>query len=164
MTLTEFYKEADIRFFDHVTVPRRSLAPTSSAPRTRRRSSTGGAGAPVLGLAEAYLATAVHVPALEVLGAAARQAQDRVDALGAEFTQAEADARRMPPTVFDDWELGTEEDRQELTVRPARYAPRASLTRCAANTPDAQDERTRDGERALVREPARLDGDGASGG
>jgi hypothetical protein len=116
MTLTEFFKQADIRFLDELTIPRRALAPAS------RRRSSSGALAGELSFAETYVASAVLVPALEVLGGAARQAQERIDALRAEFAQAEADAGKVPPSVFDDWELGSDEDRQELAVRRASRA------------------------------------------
>lgn len=65
-----------------------------------------------------FLAMTVHVPQLQVYGAAAKSLQAWIDDSKAHFAQANEDAKRLPPALFEEYMAIDEEGKGDLLVRP----------------------------------------------
>ena len=102
---------------DDITVPRRSSIHPSQL--RRRRSSTSRAAAPVdpaAALVDDFLAMSIHVPQLQVYGAAAKTLQAWIDDSKAHYTQANEDAKKLPPGLFEEYQAIDDEGKADLLV------------------------------------------------
>jgi kinetochore protein Spc7/SPC105 len=117
ISIDDFFELTGIKFMDGMTVPRRSSVHPSQL--RRRRSSTireAPNESPADALADRFLALALHVPQLEVHAAAARDLQNWIDGTKTHFMQANEEALKLPPVMFEEYRAGDEEDRDYLLV------------------------------------------------
>lgn len=106
-----------VKFLDDITVPRRSMVHPSQL-RSRRSSTARDAtrADPEAGMVEDFLAMSIYVPQLQVYGSAAKDLQAWIDNSKTHFAQANEDAQKLPPALFEEYLSIDEEGRADLVV------------------------------------------------
>ncbi|KAI5992545.1 Spc7 kinetochore protein-domain-containing protein [Pisolithus marmoratus] len=109
ISIQQFFEMTGIRFMDEIAAPRRqSIHP--SALRPSRRASVDGQ----IPLAEYIVAMAVDVPQLELYTHVSKDLQAWIERIQAIYREAEEEALKMTPQLFQEFVLADETGQAEL--------------------------------------------------
>jgi kinetochore protein Spc7/SPC105 len=97
----------DIRFMDEITAPRRSIHPSS---RTSAREPS------LIPLAEYVVAVDVDTPQLELYTHVSKDLQAWIEKSKQDYRQAEDEASKVTPELFEEFREADEESQKELLV------------------------------------------------
>ncbi|KAG2155502.1 Spc7 kinetochore protein-domain-containing protein [Suillus clintonianus] len=109
VSIDQFFEMTGIRFMDEIAAPRRSTV-HSSALRPSRRQSTENE----IPLSEYVVAMAVDVPQLELYTHVSKDLQLWIERIKGIYKDAEEEALKMTPELFQEFVLADEEGQNEL--------------------------------------------------
>ncbi|KIK98328.1 hypothetical protein PAXRUDRAFT_823971 [Paxillus rubicundulus Ve08.2h10] len=109
ISVEQFFEMTGIRFMDEIAAPRRSTI-HPSALRPSRRASTEGE----IPLAEYVIAMAVDVPQLELYTHVSRDLQAWIERIKEIYKEAEEEALKMTPQLFQEFVTADENGQAEL--------------------------------------------------
>lgn len=109
ISIEQFFEMTGIRFMDEIAAPRRSTV-HSSALRPSRRQSTENE----IPLSEYVVAMAVDVPQLELYTHVSKDLQLWIERIKGIYKEAEDEALKMTPELFQEFVLADEEGQNEL--------------------------------------------------
>jgi kinetochore protein Spc7/SPC105 len=107
ISIEQFLTLTEVNFLSEMTLPRRSLYPAQA----RRRDSLAADEVP---LAEFFTGHAVHAPQLQLYTHAARDIAQWIAHSKENLAQAEAEAARVPPSLFREFVDADEDVKEEL--------------------------------------------------
>ncbi|KAG2756515.1 hypothetical protein P692DRAFT_20852947 [Suillus brevipes Sb2] len=109
ISIEQFFEMTGIRFMDEIAAPRRSTV-HSSALRPSRRQSTESE----IPLSEYVVAMAVDVPQLELYTHVSKDLQLWIERIKGIYKEAEDEALKMTPELFQEFVMADEEGQNEL--------------------------------------------------
>jgi len=108
ISIEQFFEITGIRFMDEIAAPRRSIAYPSALRPARRTSNEA------IPLAEYVVAMAVNVPQLELYTHVSKDLQAWIERIQGIFREAEEEALKMTPQLFQEFVSTDESGQAEL--------------------------------------------------
>ncbi|KAG2156535.1 Spc7 kinetochore protein-domain-containing protein [Suillus bovinus] len=109
ISIEQFFEMTGIRFMDEIAAPRRSIVHPSALRPSRRQSTENE-----IPLSEYVVAMAVDVPQLELYTHVSKDLQLWIERIKGIYKEAEDEALKMTPQLFQEFVLADEEGQNEL--------------------------------------------------
>jgi len=109
ISIAQFFEMTGIRFMDEIAAPRRSTVHSSTLRPSRRQSMESE-----IPLSEYVVAMAVDVPQLELYTHVSKDLQVWIERIKGIYKEAEDEALKMTPELFQEFVLADEEGQNEL--------------------------------------------------
>jgi hypothetical protein len=109
ISIAQFFEMTGIRFMDEIAAPRRSIVHSSALRPSRRQSAESE-----IPLSEYVVAMAVDVPQLELYTHVSKDLQVWIERIKGIYKEAEEEALKMTPELFQEFVLADEEGQNEL--------------------------------------------------
>ncbi|KAG1757257.1 Spc7 kinetochore protein-domain-containing protein [Suillus lakei] len=109
ISIEQFFEMTGIRFMDEIAAPRRSTLHPSALRPSRRQSTESE-----IPLSEYVVAMAVDVPQLELYTHVSKDLQVWIERIKGIYKEAEEEALKMTPELFQEFVLADEEGQNEL--------------------------------------------------
>ena len=109
ISIAQFFEMTAIRFMDEIAAPRRSTVHSSTLRPSRRQSTESE-----IPLSEYVVAMAIDVPQLELYTHVSKDLQVWIERIKGIYKEAEEEALKMTPELFQEFVMADEEGQNEL--------------------------------------------------